>query len=238
MQIIQRAIFYLFCICLMDCSYTPNELKVAEQQMETAPDSSLKILKKLQPQNINGAYNNALYALLMSQALDKNENKVESDSLISIATDYFDASDPVHAGYAWFYHSRTANNRDSVSEQANNLLKAQEYAVKINDNKLMGLIYGDKGTMYKTQRQVDSSICYFKLAYQSFKAINDSRNCIISLLNLGTQYLKVPNFDSAINSYTLAEKMAEHSNDTLIISTIYRCLGSVYLKQEPTVSVS
>ena len=222
----------------MACSFTPNELKVAEQQMETAPDSSLKILKKLQPQNINGAYNNALYALLMSEALEKNENKIESDSLISIATDYFDASDPVHAGYAWFYHARTANNRDSVSEQANNLLKAQEYAVKINDNKLMGLIYGDKGTMYKTQRQVDSSICYFKLAYQSFKAINDSRNCIISLLNLGTQYLKVPNFDNAINSYTLAEKMAEHSNDTLIISTIYRCLGSVYLKQEPTVSVS
>ena len=228
MQIIQRSFFYLFCFCLMACSYIPNELKVAEQQMETAPDSSLKILKKLQPRNINGAYNNALYALLMSQALDKNENKVESDSLISIATDYFDASDPVHAGYAWFYHSRTANNRDSVSEQANNLLKAQEYAEQTNDNKLKGLVYSEKAFMYKNQQQYDSSICYYKYACKSFYKIPDKRNIILCLFKIGDNFLFLSKCDSALYYTKKAEKLVSKNEDILILSSLYKSIGTIY----------
>ena len=97
-----------------------------------------------------------LYALLMSQVLKKNNIKIETDSLTSIATYYFDDSDPVHAGYA--------SNRNSVNEQAKNLLKAQEYFEKTNDNKRRGLIFAEKGIMYKNQLQLDSSIHYAKLA--------------------------------------------------------------------------
>lgn len=232
MQYMLHLFISLLCLCIISCSNTPIELKTAEQLMETAPDSSLHILKKLQIKKIRGSYSKALYALLMSQALDKNDIKLETDSLISIATDYFDDSDPVHAGYAWFYMARVANNKGNAEKQADALLKAQGYAETTKNDKLRGLAYGDKGQMYKAQGQTDSAICYLKRSNQSLIKITDKRNYIINLLNLGTEYLKISRFDSVIVNYLLAAETAKNINDTLLISSIYRSLGSVYLKQK------
>jgi DNA-binding CsgD family transcriptional regulator len=170
----------------------------------------------------------ALYSLLMSQALDKKDIKVKSDSLITIATNYYKGTDPVHAGYAWFYRSRTASYRGSVNEQANNLLKAQEYSEKTQNYKLIGLVYSEKGLMYKTQQQYDSSIYYFKHAYRTFEKIPDYRSSILSLLNIGENFLYISKNDSALNYYNLAEKLSKLSNDKLLQSSVYRSLGSVY----------
>jgi tetratricopeptide (TPR) repeat protein len=199
--------------------------------METHPDSALHILQQLQPSKISGSYNKALFALLMSQALDKNEIKIESDSLTSIATNYFDDSDPVRAGYAWFYHARTAAHRDSVNEEAKNLLKAQEYAEMANDYKLQGLVYGEKGNMYSSQNQTDSAITYFKKAYQSFVFIKDYRNSIVGLLSTATEFEKKSKFDSVRYYYFKAEKIAKYINDQVIISSIYRNIGISYFLQ-------
>lgn len=222
----------LFCFFNFSCTRVLPELKTAEQLMETAPDSSLHILQKMNGQTINGSYNHALYALLLSQALDKNDKKIETDSLITIATDYFDESDPIHAGYAWFYHARTANNRGSVDEQAKNLLKAQDYVEKTEDHKLIGLVYGEKGQMYKNQQQYDSSICYYRKAFQILLKIHDYTNCILCQLNIGSNYLSKSDFDSALICFKKAERMAKNTQNTLLYSTIYRNIGSVYLKEK------
>ena len=225
-------IILFICLTIFGCSNTPTGLKTAEQLMETHPDSALHILQQLPPSNISGAYNKALYALLMSKALDKNEIKIESDSLTSIATNYFDDSDPVRAGYAWFYHARTAAHRDSVNEQAKNLLKAQEYAEESNDHKLQGLVYGDKGNMYSSQNQMDSAIAYFKKAYQSFVFIKDYRNSIVGLLSTATEFEKKSKFDSVRYYYYFkAEKIAKYSNDKVIISYTHRNIGISYYLQ-------
>ena len=93
----------LFCLFNFSCTPVPTELKTAEQLMETAPDSSLHILQKLKSTNIYGRYNCALYALLMIQALDKTDSIIENDSLIAIATNYFDDNNSQKAGYAVVY---------------------------------------------------------------------------------------------------------------------------------------
>ena len=222
--------FFISLFCLFNFSCTPvlPELKTAEQLMETAPDSALHILQKLNGKTINGSYNHALYALLLSQALDKNDIKLETDSIITIATDYFDESDPIHAGYAWFYHSRTANNRGSVEEQAKNLLKAQEYVEKTEEHKLIGLVYGEKGQMYKNQQQYDSSICYFKYAYFELKKMPDKRNQILCLFYIGDNFLYLSKCDSALKYYKNAEKLLTNTNEILILSSLYRNIGTIY----------
>jgi DNA-binding CsgD family transcriptional regulator len=222
----------LLCLTLFSCSQTSGKLNIAEQLMATAPDSALHILQKLKPNLFTIHSDRALYALLMSQALDKNDIKVESDSLISIATKYYDENDPVHAGYAWFYRARCANNRGDAKTQADALLKAQEFAEKTDNDKLMGLVYLDKGSMYSTQRQYKNSIYYFKCAFQRFSKIKDYRNCILSSLNIGYNYLYTPHSEKAINYYLLAEKQFSHYKDTLLLSTVYRCLGGYYYQKE------
>ncbi|MEI6554918.1 MAG: hypothetical protein WCL70_04980 [Paludibacter sp.] len=213
------------------CSGSPQELKTAEQLMETAPDSSLHILQKLHILNIHGRNNRALYALLLSQALDKKEIYLENDSLITVAIDYFDESDPVHAGYAWFYHARTARNRGNLEEQAHNLLMAQEYAEKSENKLLMGAIVYDKATMYFNQRQYNYSISCFKSAIDYFKQIDEKRSLILSNLYIGYCYLYIQKIDSAQIYYVQAEKVATNIKDKILLSVILRNVGMVYLQQ-------
>lgn len=171
-----------------------------------------------------------MYALLLSQALDKNDIKVESDSLITIATDYFGDSDPIHAGYAWFYHARTARNRGSFDEQANNLLKAQEYAEKTADNELSGLVNCDKATMCFNQRQYINSILDFKSAIYCFKHIKEKENLVLSNLYIGYSYLYLSKVDSAQIYYKQAEKTALGMNNKILLSIILRNIGIVYFQ--------
>lgn len=228
---IHFGLYYFLCIFMCSCSMNTDEMKTAERLMEIFPDSALHILQQINTHTLYHSSDKASYALLMSQALDKNDIKVESDSLISIATNYYAADNPQQAAYAWFYMARCAYNQGNVKDQANALLKAQEFAERTENDKLLGLVYGDKGMMYKAQNQTDSSIYYFKLANKSFEKIKDYRNIIIDLLNIGTEYLKTSRFDSALHQYLLAEKLNEHCKDTLLSSTIYRSLGSLYLKK-------
>ncbi|MDD4967861.1 MAG: LuxR C-terminal-related transcriptional regulator [Paludibacter sp.] len=228
-----RFLPYCFlCIILCGCSAVPNEIKTADDLMESAPDSALHILQHVNPHTLHSHSTKALYALLLSQALDRNDIKIESDSIITPATEYFTDTEPERAGYAWFYHARTAGNRGSADEQANNLLKAQSFAQHTDNFKLLGLIYGDKAKMYESQNQYDSMIRYNKLAYNSFQRLNSSQNSVISLTNIGYGYLLTNRLDSAISYYTLAGKLAVSIHDTLMISTIDKSIGSVYYKQK------
>jgi len=62
--------------------------------------------------------------------------------------------------------------------------------------------------------------------------MHDKRNCIIALLNIGGEFLNKSSNDSAIIYFQLAENKAKLSDETLILSTIYRNLGAVYFKQK------
>jgi hypothetical protein len=219
-------------IVLSGCSTVPNELIIAEQLIETAPDSALHILRKLNGKTIKGAYNHALYALLMSRALDKNDIKVESDSLITLATDYFNESDPIHAGYAWFYRARIANNRGDAKERADGLLKSKEFIYHTENYSLKGLVFGEIGNMYNDQHDYDSSIVYHLLAYNEFRKADDIRNSILGLINVANCYLNYSLKDSALVYLHKAEVLSSRTHDTILVSTLYRNLGNIYLMKK------
>ena len=223
--------FSIICVYVVGCSFIPNELKTAEQLIETNPDSALHLLQKLNGKTIISSYNRALYALLMSQALDKKDIKIDTDSLITIATDYFDDSDPVHAGYAWFYHSRTANTRGNSDEQAKNLLKANDYALKTTNNKLLGLVNYDMATMHFNQRQYNQSILYFKVSTKYFTILKDTDNIVLSNLYTGYSYLYLSKIDSAELYYRQAESIATKINNKNLLSIILRNIGTMYFQQ-------
>jgi len=220
--------YSLICMILCGCSAVPNEIKTAEDLMESAPDSALHILKHVNPHKLYTRSNKALYALLMSQALDRNDIKIESDSIIKIATDYYTEKEPERAGCAWFYHGRIAGNKGNADEQANNLLKAQAFAQNTKNYKLRGLIYCDKAKMYESQKQFDSMIRYNKLSFHEFQLSNSTQNCIISLINTGYGFLLSSRIDSAVPYYTSARKLAYILHDTLMISSVDKHLGSAY----------
>jgi len=200
--------------------------------MESAPDSALHILQKVNPHTLYSHPTKALYALLMSQALDRNDIKIESDSIITTATNYYTDKEPEHAGYAWFYHARTAENRGNANEQANNLLKAQAFAVLTQNYKLRGLIYADKARMYESQKQFDSMIHYFRLSIRAFQQCNSTQNIIINQIKTGYGFLLTSRYDSANYYYALAGKQALTLRDTLLMSIVDKNIGAVFFEKQ------
>jgi len=204
----------------------------ADELMGTAPDSALHILQRLKPEKYKHNPNRALYALLMSQALDKNDIKVESDSLIRFATSYYTDTQPLRAAYAYFYLARCENNQGNKKEQALALFKAQEFASKCQDYKLQGLIYGDKADMYQSQSQPDSVILYNKLCFSAFEKIKDIRNEGLASIGIGNGFCAKDEYDSAKFYYGLAEKITMPLHEDAIPSSIYKHLSRIAYLQK------
>ncbi|MBB3188346.1 hypothetical protein [Microbacter margulisiae] len=228
--------FLLPVLLLTACGHTPPQDKVllakADSLMDAYPESALITLRHIRNLRQLSSSDHAWYALLMSQALDKCNIEVQSDSLIRIATHYYRVNDPVRAGYAWFYMARVDENRGNSEGQAAALLKAQTYATQSCNNKLLGFVYGDKAKMYQDQNQVDSMLHYNLLAYSNLKKAGDQRNSIVSLLVIGYSYYLAKQYQSALSYYNLALKECS-TKEPFLISSIHRqqCLTYYCLKK-------
>ncbi len=230
-RFIPFTLLILIVLNLVGCSSTTDKLGTAERLMETAPDSALSILKEINPDYLTGRSDEALYALLMTLALDKKDIRLESDSLIRIAAEYYNQNDPVRAGYAWYYMARYAGNQGKSKEQAAAIFSAMEFAKKTRDYYLQGLLYVEKSNLYASQYQTDSALVYRKLSYRAFKKINNTYNCVINLFNIGQVYQHAQQADSAIIYYLLAKKLSKTLNDTVINSSVFRSLAAGYIQK-------
>ncbi|MDP4202027.1 MAG: hypothetical protein Q8861_04985 [Bacteroidota bacterium] len=233
MRLLLPLVFTL--LLLTACRHTTPEQKAllsqAEIVMPTHPDRALHLLKKISNFRHFATSDRALYALLMTQALDKCDSVVASDTLIRIATDYYGSNDPVRAGYAWFYRARCENNQGNAQGQVNALLKAEEFASKSNNYRLQGFIYGDKAKMYQMQNQLDSMLCYNMQAYSSLKKAGDKRNCVVCLLVIGYSHYLNRQYETALKYSALALKECD-SSEPLLVTSIHRqqCLAYYCLK--------
>ena len=82
-------LIFTFLFCLLGCKKNNNlQLDEAERLLLHKPDSALYILKQIQPASLNPK-DYARYALMYSEALDKNNIKITDDSLILQAWNYY-----------------------------------------------------------------------------------------------------------------------------------------------------
>ena len=227
----------VLCVLVSAChNSSPHDkaiLKRADKLMESRPDSALRLLKTLHSPKTLSSADHALFALLMSQALDKCDQYVESDSLINIAIDYYKhRQDVERAGYAYFYLSRCERNRGNAQGRAEALLQAIPFATTSKTFKLLGFIYSEKATIYKEQNQTDSMLYYHKLALSALQKAGDKRNSVICLLNIGYSNYLLNRFDTALYYLKNAEHMASTLHEPLLFSSIFRTTGSTYFSKK------
>ena len=91
MKIIHITIIIVILITSNACSDSSilTQLQLADSIISDHPDSALKVLNELSIEKMPNKANKAMYALLLTQALDKNYIHHTSDSLISIAVDFY-----------------------------------------------------------------------------------------------------------------------------------------------------
>ena len=184
----------LFIILLSFLSYGCDttwemELNRAETLMRERPDSSLYILVHIDSDNLSRRRNKEKYALLYSQALDKNYIDETNDSLILVAVDYYqEHGDEREKMLAYYYLGRVQYNSQAYQSAIISFLQAEEYALRAEDYLYCGLIYRNISDIYNDTYNPAEELKYAQKAYDCFCQADASLHKDYALLALGIAY--------------------------------------------------
>jgi DNA-binding CsgD family transcriptional regulator len=197
-----------------------------EQTIEQNPDRALLMLDSITiPTNLyEEDYNK--YLLLQIQAKDKAYKNISEDTVIFKVKDYYTSKgDIMRVTLSSFYCGRVLEEQDKGDQAINEYLMAEDYADRINDNTLKGLIQSAMGTIFLNQFMETKAIEYFSKAARYFNVAINTRNEIISYNQIGNAYLMKSINDSAFHYYKKGFILAERSNDSLQMANITQCIG-------------
>ena len=124
---------------IVSCSGNPavdRQLAVVENMMAERPDSALSVLNGIDSELVTSEAEKARYALLMSQALDKNYIDTTTFDVLQPAIDYYinkDKGTPDEKLKTLYYQGRIYQNIPDFDMAMQTFLKANDF--KISESK-------------------------------------------------------------------------------------------------------
>lgn len=218
-------------ITLISCDgigHKAIDFRKVEDFMPQHPDSALMLLEQIENKENLSRKDKAHYYLLLAEAQDKTFVKHETDSLITIATDYYEETDDLERkAKAWYCKGR-------INQDLNRPLKAQEYYLKslrdekqMKDYALLARINNHIGMLYIYQHVYEKAIPYLEQANNYFKMIHDTIGQAYVLRNLGRAYTVTQQLSKAIEVYREALPYAPSTGN----GTIPNELANIYLEE-------
>lgn len=158
-------------ILLISCEQGEHGLMYnAEALILERPEESFELLQSVSLSNLKSPGLRAKYALLMTQALDKNYIDVSSDSLIRFAVDYYDGTNNhYYKMLAFYYEGIVLLNAHYHAESAIYFEKAINEASIIDDYFYMGLSNRALSQIMNETNNYTQAIFYDELAIKCFK---------------------------------------------------------------------
>ena len=229
---IRIAFFFILSFLIVSCHRDMDALNMTfskvEKCMDLCPDSALNLLKGIHdPEKLWGE-SQATYALLMTQAMDKNYMKFSSDSLIALALNYYTITQtsPIMYAKALFYHGRVMLELDKEEEALKSFLAAKDVYERTKDHKMLALILEEIGMINRRQELFDDALSYFREALDTHIRLKDSLGIISVSQNIARVYLFKSQWDSCSYYYNNALEIAVKKNLSEI--SILHELGILY----------
>ena len=205
------------------------DFRKIENLMPQHPDSALMLLEQIENKENLSRKDKAHYSLLLTEAEDKTYVTHTTDSLISIAADYYEKTDDLgRKAKAWYYKGR-------INQDLGHPLKAQEYYLKalrdeekIEDHALLGRIHNHIGMLYAYQKVYEKALPFQKKAVENFHLINDSTGQVFALRDLGRTFLMLGLQDSSI----ICNQKAIALMRKRIIPSVYTELAGFYIDRQ------
>ena len=145
-------------------------LNRAEAVMNEHPDSALNLLRTLTFDDFRKESNRARYALLHSQALDKNYIDVTNDSLISVAMEYYKDKDDVRSKFlSYYYMGRVHANGERYLQATSCLMESEQLVDEVGDDYLSGLLYSEMGRIYRLYYDYPKSLTAYQKAAEYYE---------------------------------------------------------------------
>lgn len=170
----------LFVLFLVSCTDGRSEgqvarlLRQAETCMKEYPDSALVYLHQIpDPEKLTGE-NQADYCLLLTQAMDKNDLPLSSDSLIQIAVGYYsNKGDAECKAKALFYKGRVFQQQGNLEGATLLYKKAESMIPDLTDYYLVGLIYSYLGHLNRDEEHYKKALFYYEKALPCYRTIQN-----------------------------------------------------------------
>lgn len=211
-----------------------TRIKDAEAFLQDRPDSACTILSSINRHEIRGRKHKAKYALLYSQALDKNRIDINNDSLIRIAVDYYqNHGQNIDKAKAFYYYGIVYYNASNIDEAMKAFVKARIYVDKTGDHYLKGLICSIIGNLYYTQLSFEEAIQMYSSAIDAFSVIGNKPNKLNIMVNKGLALTINNQDDEAIECLEQAEKLAWELEDIPMALKILTSLSGITLEKYP-----
>ena len=205
------------------------DFRKIENLMPQHPESALMLLEQIENKENLSRKDKAHYYLLLTEAEDKTYVTHTTDSLISIAADYYEKTDDLgRKAKAWYYKGR-------INQDLGHPLKAQEYYLKalrdeekIEDHALLGRIHNHIGMLYAYQKVYEKALPFQKKAVENFHLLSDSTGQVFALRDLGRTFLMLGHQDSAI----ICNQKAIALMRKRIIPSVYTELAGFYIDRQ------
>lgn len=222
----------VLCIISNAChnSNIASELKRADLLMLNHPDSSLNILEELSNKNMSNNSEKAMYALLLTQALDKNSIHHSSDSLISIAVNYYkNENDNNLKTKAFYYLGRVYQDNEEYVKATEAYLSALK--TTSDNHPLVLQIYNNLALCYEYQEFYNLAIKRYKESYSIAEKSKDKYGILHATRGLGNIYAIQDNEEKALSYYQNALSVTQSISDSLWENAIYCDIAKIYDSQ-------
>lgn len=175
----------LLLFLLLSCCIGRQEHPIlvrADSLMIFSPDSALLLLESLDPNEISIPVSKARYALLLTQARDKNYILHDHDSLIRIAVAYYDSIGDVGLrAKSHYYLGRVYQDKKDYVAAAREFLITLPLARVERDSNLIYLSQGNLGHIYYQQGLYDKADSLYRIAEELTVQRGDSSNLVMVL---------------------------------------------------------
>jgi len=217
-----------------------EKLLQAETVMNEYPDSALNLLKGIEQPELQTREHHARYALLYSQALDKNYIDLTSDSLISIAVDYYKDRDDVRAKFFSFYYlGRIYTNANNPTQATLAYMEAEQLVDELGDDYATGLLYNQMGTIYRDYYDFPKALESYRLSTEHYHKADKPLHKFYGMLSQSAIYKTM---GKEIDSYYILYNTLTEARKNNYPSIVRSCLGELITlclkmnKQEEAVS--
>lgn len=205
-----------------------DTLHRAEALMNEYPDSAYTLLQTLPVDKLHQDKNRARYALLYSQALDKNYIDETNDSLINIAVDYYRTTDDVHSKFlAFYYQGRVYTNAGELHKAMLAYTEAEQLADEVKDGYLLGLLYSEFGRIYRLYYDYPKSLEAYQKASQYYELAGKETHCSYMWLNMSRVCRNMNQYDESERLLRMALFAGKENRDNVLVRL---CLGDLLMQ--------
>lgn len=204
-----------------------EKLLQAETVMNEYPDSALNLLKGIEQPELQTREHHARYALLYSQALDKNYIDLTNDSLINIAVDYYKDRDDVRAKFlSYYYLGRIYTNANNLTQATLAYMEAEQLVDELGDDYAAGLLYDQMGDIFQEYYDFSKALESYQYATTCYQKANKPLHKLYGMLSQSGIY-KSMNKDT--DSFHILYNILVEAKEINQTSVIRSCLGDLII---------